>query len=82
MNTIFKYKIGEETKLPKNSLILSANVQDGTFYVWARIDTEEEETEIFRFYVYGTGWETEGNQSFLNSVFDDGFVWHVFYARA
>lgn len=78
MKTIYKYNTGEVT-MPKDAKVLKAGIQNGVVYVWAEVDTKAP-IEERHFVVYGTGWEiaTDRNLSYIDTVFDGPFVWHVY----
>lgn len=77
MKTIYKYKLGE-LLLPAGAKVLTAGKQNDEFYIWAEIDTEQT-PEHRTFAVYGTGWDMpEENRCYIATVFDNGFVWHVY----
>lgn len=69
--------------MPRGSEILSAGIQNGAIFVWAKFDVKNErDLEIFYFEIFGTGWEFEetigGKREFFQTVTDGRFVWHVF----
>ncbi len=82
MKAIYKYELPpcRETKIemPMWSRPLSAAFQDDKLFVWAYVDTSAEmETRLFR--VLGTGWDLgDSPGAFINTVFIDGLVFHVF----
>ena len=85
MITIYKYYADFcKTRLPRNAHILSAGFQEGMLYCWAKVDTTEPLEEVV-FKKFGTGWDIEhyvdDTDVFLATVFEDSFVWHVFYNK-
>jgi hypothetical protein len=93
MQTIFKYPLKgaaviQEIELYSGSQILSVIEQDRQVVVYVLTDPEEAERgdkRVFSFMVLGTGWNHPANNfdltgySFLGTVKDGGFVWHVFW---
>jgi len=87
MRQIFKYPlaiVGEQVLLlPKGAEILHIGVQNGELYLWAMVD-EQEESEIRRFSIIGTGHSiperVSKNLYHIGTVFMSGgsLVWHVF----
>lgn len=89
MKTIWKYEIEPlnypvEITVPKNSKVLSFNIQNGRPYVWVLVDDEETETEIKTFEFIGTGHSmpnyNENIYKFIGTVLmEDGvYVFHLF----
>lgn len=80
MKTVHKYSIFNGfTSLPLNAEVLTAGIQDGAFFIWAKVDTDQKTTENREFYCAGTGWDiTRLNLKYISTVFEDRFVWHVF----
>jgi len=76
---IYKYKISTITDLPAGCTILKVGLQEGVLYVWALVDLNEKKSEETEFIVLATGedWPL-GNCTYLDTVFKDRFVWHVF----
>lgn len=83
MKTVYKYKLpgpGSANKImmPKGAKILHVDSQGSKLYMWAEVDTSQED-EFRQFEVYGTGWELpDGNKTFLGTIIVDPFVWHVY----
>ena len=79
MITVYKYALGRgDVVMPRNARVLTVNAQNGEFYLWAEVDTEQE-TEIRHFDTYGTGWEIKNtNCRFVGTIFEGAFVWHVY----
>ena len=78
---IFKYKITGEYSIlmPKGAQILTAQLQGEDICIWAQCDPGEELAPR-RVILYGTGWEMEEgvNHSYISTVRQGPFVWHVF----
>lgn len=85
MKRIFKYKIslnlGATTGLsiPKNGTILHANIQMNELFIWVLVDTNED-TEMRYFQIYGTGHTINSVEKhlYIDTIFQDIFVWHLF----
>lgn len=80
MNTIFKYDLRKPVKVPEQYKVLTANLHGDHKCVWIQHDSEREEMFELTFMVYGTGWSIPENPGiYVNTYFDDQFVWHVYY---
>ena len=81
MKTIYKYIVRPELVLPSGAIILKLGVQDNNPCIWAEVDTDNS-LEVRNFRVLGTGWSLEDfdkeNLEYLDTVFIDKFVWHVY----
>lgn len=87
MKQIWKYEIepGENTlNIPGWRGFISAGIDPkDNLCVWALIDDQEEEDEV-NLWVVGTGWdigdlyETDDAVTFIGSVKDGCYMWHVF----
>lgn len=83
--TIWKYPLEitdlQHIVMPKDAVVLSAGVQDGTICVWAMVDPKVSLTESKAFEIHGTGnpsIEDEEGLRFIGTFVLDLFVWHVF----
>ena len=78
MKTVYKYPTGE-VMMPKGAKVLAAWCQNGEVQIWAEVD-DKAPLEERHFVVYGTGWEiaTDRNLSYIGTVHDGAFVWHVY----
>jgi hypothetical protein len=91
MRKIHKYRltmeVGEavafELKLPKASELLYVAGQYGHVCVWASVDTETKETEVWTLYVVGTGCSVPPDTEHVGTaILHDGqLVAHVFILR-
>lgn len=85
MKTIWKTELrltDEQTVcLPKGSQPMSCEMQDTKICVWFLTDSETANTELWHFYIVGTGNPLPRNPriTLLNTILDGTFVWHVFY---
>lgn len=83
MKRIFKYEFGlsdNEIKMPLAAQILKADKQNNNFYIWALVD-DTFAHEYKKFKVIGTGHVIEedlDNLKYINTIFDNQFVWHLF----
>lgn len=83
MITIYKYSIKGLAMLPDNAKMLTAAFQESQLRVWAKVDTDSPVVP-YRFKVFGTGWDATDltpEDTFLATIFEDQFVWHVFYNK-
>jgi hypothetical protein len=94
--TIWKYPLNFNAdgncnvELPKNSVVLSAQLQMSHICIWALVDPDEAETEIKKFRIVGTGTELGINPRTAafkyystvqipdNHAPNGSFVFHVF----
>ena len=89
MITVYKcpveIKLGEAfpIELPRGARILDVNVQNGSAYMWALVDTSRApDPRIFR--IYGTGHEIEctdiyeARMRYVATFHQKPFVWHLF----
>lgn len=84
MIKIFKYPL-EITKqqglsLPTGAKILKVDMQHSKLYLWAQVVDGTGSEELRHFCIHGTGQEIVDAhlQRHLATVFDGGFVWHVY----
>ncbi len=92
MKTIYKYPLKlvdtQRIKIPKGSVVISAQVQDGVICLWAEVDTDKPLVEPL-VYVVGTGQPLpeqecwfDGDEQHFNLYIDtvqlNGFVWHIY----
>lgn len=91
MKKIFKYQITKELsttneiEMPKDAIIIKVGLQAANtlnqkrLTFWAIVNPDNlMETRTFK--VIGTGWEVPENEGhyYIDTVFDNGFVWHIF----
>lgn len=86
MKTIWKYPLnlgfnGQRIRFRKGAKILKADMQGEAICIWALVeDTEKEEWRDIA--IYGTGHripdELLNRLSFIDTVMDGSYVWHVF----
>ncbi len=79
---IHKYKlngISEIIKLPEDIEVLKVEYQDKELYLWGLIDIDKPLIKRAIF-IYGTGYEINDVEklTYLDTVFDGAYVWHVF----
>lgn len=84
MKAIHKFPLPVETEcfvpMPRRAEVLCVQVQNGTPFVWALVDTKEKVTAKHWFFVYGTGHETFEQGKYLGTFQLEGgaLVFHVF----
>lgn len=86
MDVIYKYRLKREDKqeinLPSFSRILKFGKQGESLCLWALVPRESVSFETRIIEILGTGWETpqydEFNLTYLDTIFDNEFVWHIF----
>lgn len=80
MRTIHKYPLVSSgvLQMPTGAKILDIEYQDRIPHVWAEIDTDQPD-EPRAFVVIPTGEPfPEGNLSFIKSIHNPPFVWHLY----
>ena len=96
MKTIFKYGIdphNPRVRLPIGAKIISAGAQKEIrdneeyhgIFIWAEVDTDQEEDLEHIFEVFGTGHDMGTDTqllTFIDTVFFAEFVFHVYEVRA
>ena len=84
MKTIYKYPIKitdiQPLKTYVGAKLLFADLDpNGQPCIWAEVDTDEEEDNLFEIRVVGTGNPMmKSPASYLNSFKQGVFVWHVY----
>lgn len=82
MKKIYKYKIPKNglIELPYKSEVLSANSQNGEIFIWALVDVSINTIETRIFEIIGTGFEFVNSEkyNFINTIFMDEYVFHIF----
>lgn len=83
MNLIHKETLKlatEQTlKLPTSAIIRKVALQQGNLCVWYQFDEMDYNIKDVTFKIVGTGFaEIEVNWTYLDSIFIDRFVWHIF----
>ena len=84
--TIWKYDLDRETQsdiqMPRGAKILSVQLQRNGYRLWALVHPTAL-LEIRTFVIYGTGWDMEytDNLEYLETIQEDGFVWHIFEVK-
>lgn len=80
---IYKYplklKLGEpqQVNLPTIHEVLHVAIQEGVITMWARVDTNAMQRDT-PFMIVGTGHAVPPGAIHRGTVFDEGFVWHIF----
>lgn len=83
MKIVYKYPLKvedeQELNLPFGAVVLSANFQGEALCIWALVDMDEDFVKKQIIYIHGTGHPIiEENSRFINTVFIDSLVFHVF----
>jgi len=85
MNKIYKYEVqgvsyDPRVTLPVGSKIIEFEIQNDSLYLWAIIDTAQEDKEEKVFEIYGTGWDIVNPEQLthLKTLHHSSFVWHIF----
>lgn len=71
-----------EILVPRGSQILKVAMQDGRLTVWYRFnDRMDDRRDRMLFRIVGTGHPHDASSgTYIDSVFDGPFVWHVFHS--
>lgn len=84
MNTIYKYPIAitdhQFIETYKDAHILSVKMQREVPYIWIAVDTKKPKTKL-EIGIYGTGNPIPVDvctMSFIDTIIEKQFVWHVF----
>lgn len=87
MNLIHKYPVRHDRicpiskaaiVMPKNARILKVAMHSDFICFWSLFERFTEETEVRYFYVIGTNQIIPEGASYLDTVFDGDYVWHIF----
>lgn len=84
MKTIYKYELkitdSQEVFMPFESVILSAQVQNGKLCLWAEVFPETRLGTVTRtILIYGTGNPIDEEEKvFIDTAQHNGYVWHIF----
>ena len=84
MTQIWKFELKLEVEMPINAEILTIQVQHGNVYLWAIVDSEDQEREIRIFENIGTGHTIPDdigvNRKYIATYQLEGgaLVYHVF----
>lgn len=60
---------------------VQVGMQKGHVCVWAEVEDGYMLNTQYAFDVYGTGWDVPDTSTYVGSVFDGPYVWHVYYKR-
>lgn len=83
---MLKYKVSsgglkqEDVLMNEGAVIRAVGMQDGAIYAWAENPGGEPLNVPRTFRVIGTGWDVPDPGTYLGTVFDGPFVWHVYEA--
>lgn len=76
MKKIYKYPVKTGLEIPRSAQVVKTEMQDGNIFIWAIVDPAEK-TIVRDFSFYGTGHELPPHASYIGTVFEGPFVWHV-----
>lgn len=81
MKTVFKYVVPLQgityIEISSSFRVAAANMQHGVPTIWV-VDDTEHTRRIARLGIYGTGDHVDEPSSFVATIFDGPFVWHIF----
>ena len=76
---ILKLVTEQILRLPTSAIIIKVALQHGNLCVWYQFDEMDFDTKDVTFKIVGTGVaEIDVNWTYLDSIFMDGFVWHLY----
>lgn len=83
MKTIYKYKLElkdkQTIKLPIGAEILTIQMQDGVFQLWALVSESASSHNEHTFFIYGTGFPIPNPEKLeYITTLQRGGVWHIF----
>ena len=84
MKTIWKVPLYQDmattsAELPVGAIPVHVALQNDTLCIWCRVDTEQPRSTIM-FEVIGTGHLEPRGKTYIGSVQQPPFVWHVYYS--
>lgn len=79
IKVIYKYPIYATGTcyLPKDAEVLKIGVQNDEVHLWALVNPEDIDITA-QYHIIGTGQEVEKGLRYLDTVFVDEYVWHIF----
>lgn len=81
IRVIHKFEYKDDMKLPKNYKVVHIGAQDGVIMVWADVPLDEEEMVKTGFMLLPTGISYNesslGQLDHVQTIFKEGFVWHI-----
>lgn len=82
---MLKYLIASATSMQvdvlmrEDAIIRAVGMQDHGIFIWAETPAHADPLTVTRtFRVIGTGWDVPYLGTYLGTVFDGPFVWHVY----
>jgi hypothetical protein len=82
---MFKYLISSGTSMQvdvlmcEGAVIRAVGMQDDAIHAWAETPVDGDPFTVTRtFRVIGTGWPVPDPGTYLGTVFDGPYVWHVY----
>lgn len=88
MKVIYKYPLeitdNQVIELPKDSGVLTVQMQNNQLCLWALVDTEQTQRQQVPVKVFGTGNPVDftGPWQYVSTVQERIFVWHIFIGEA
>lgn len=64
-------------QMPEGAVVKHVELQERVMCLWAEVDPAAPRAARI-FHVFGTGWDIPGNPSYIGTVHDRSFVWHVY----
>ena len=81
MRTILKYEVQNTDRpvivMPDGANILAVGMQNDNMFLWADVDTDNGERR-YELRVIGTGHPVPFGMTYVNTVFQGPFVWHIY----
>lgn len=86
MRTVWKYQAELndtiEFTLPKEAQLLKVGIQQGAITFWFLVDPDNPLADCKPFSIRDTGHPVPDNVTYIDSVFDGPFVWHIFKPKS
>ena len=82
MKLIYKYELNFEYSyivIPKGATIVKAGGQNDAIYIWCMFDESNNSIQEGRtFRIFGTGEQIPEHLTYIDTVFERRYVWHIF----
>ena len=77
---IYKFKLGLDgrVEMPKGTIVIKVGTQNSQFMLWGSfLVMNEKKIEVRKFSVMPTGAEINCDLKYIDTFFDEPFVWHL-----
>lgn len=81
--SIYKYQLradggAQVLYMPHGALVKKVGFQNGYICIWAIVNTAQTAVTRHVYEVFGTGHPIPKEPTYVETVFEEGFVWHLF----